>query len=230
MVGWGLHGDVLRHRADFVGWYGDRFAAHIVEARRPRCRGWQWNIFIESFNAYVHKYSGAGAGSRTQKAKFLAFCRHERSVSISLVRVRRVELLSQPWEGHIMAVIRHPHVQVYRPASFCRFGKSFDLTLRFSSQNSIQSLCSLDWNFGLGFKQMEPPAGIWPVAIYLRHMLGAEAPARAPCYRTAASLIRFVLGVITECVLLVLPEKHILEPPAGIEPATFSLRMRCSTN
>ena len=25
-----------------------------------------------------------------------------------LVRVRRIELLSQPWEGHIMAVIRHP--------------------------------------------------------------------------------------------------------------------------
>ncbi len=26
-----------------------------------------------------------------------------------LVRVRRVELLSQPWEGHIIAVIRYPH-------------------------------------------------------------------------------------------------------------------------
>ena len=28
--------------------------------------------------------------------------------SSTMVRVRRIELLSQPWEGHIMAVIRHP--------------------------------------------------------------------------------------------------------------------------
>ena len=34
---------------------------------------------------------------------------HERE-AFSLVRVRGVEPLSQPWEGHIIAVIRHPHL------------------------------------------------------------------------------------------------------------------------
>ncbi len=37
-----------------------------------------------------------------------AHSRHNFRSSSDLVRVRRVELLSQPWEGHIIAVIRYP--------------------------------------------------------------------------------------------------------------------------
>ena len=34
------------------------------------------------------------------------------ALSVALVRVRRVELLSQPWEGHIIAVIRYPRYEI----------------------------------------------------------------------------------------------------------------------
>ena len=41
-----------------------------------------------------------------------------------MVRVRRVELLSQPWEGHIIAVIRYPHISIRQTYGFShRAGK-----------------------------------------------------------------------------------------------------------
>lgn len=52
---------------------------------------------------YMVRVIGALWARMSRPAKRL-----QRNYYVYMVRVRRVELLSQPWEGHIMAVIRHP--------------------------------------------------------------------------------------------------------------------------
>ncbi len=134
-----------------------------------------------------------------------------------LVRVGGVEPPSQPWEGCIMAVIRHPLVRVCSAASFCLLGKSFGLCLCSSSQNSIQSTSLL----GLEFC-----SGLWPpmhllqrrihfgfVSLYWSHLPGSNwRPTRYECVALPTEL----RWPIFPCMCLsdiIIPDTTTLQTP-----------------
>ncbi len=78
-----------------------------------------------------------------------------------LVRVRRVELLSQPWEGHIMAVIRHPRSFVMIICS---------VALQRSAQTVYERTCGcpIRSDFFLQLWFVEPPSRIELLTCALR--------------------------------------------------------------
>jgi hypothetical protein len=71
-----------------------------------------------------------------------------------MVRVERIELSSQPWEGYILATIRYPRLYNYwshLPGS--------------NPKRTSGTLCRLERS---GVEQLEPPCGIEPQTFSLR--------------------------------------------------------------
>ena len=82
---------------------GAVFLAGRVPALLAQASGLSLRASLEIGSSFGVKCHQIGT-----KTEIVAHSGDEISESSILVRVRRIELLSQPWEGHIMAVIRHP--------------------------------------------------------------------------------------------------------------------------